>query len=178
MPIASYEQYCKMLESAYKNKYAYPAINIASIEAANAALAGFVDAKSDGIIQVSIGGGEHASGQMIKDSVLGAISLANHVHLLAERYNVFIALHTDHCRPDSKYMVATTFGNVHGVYKSGSVKLMPIILKQGQDAIKKKYGKDAGLYPVFHGGSGSSEEEIQETLEYVVVKMNIDTDTQ
>ena len=79
MPIASYEQYCKMLESAYKNKYAYPAVNIASIEAANAALAGFAEAKSDGIIQVSIGGGEHASGQMIKDSALGAISLANHV---------------------------------------------------------------------------------------------------
>lgn len=279
MPIASYDQYCKMLESAYKNKYAYPAVNIASIEAANAALAGFAEAKSDGIIQISIGGGEHASGQIIKDSVLGAISLANHVHLLAERYNVLIALHTDHCRPEklesfmyplvketekrrsegksnlfqshmfdgsslpidenmriskelmeictknqiilevetgvvggeedgfrtdgvassrlyttpeemvkvyealkevpgSKYMVAATFGNVHGVYKPGSVKLKPEILKQGQDAIKKKYGKDAGLYLVFHGGSGSTKEEIWETLEYVVVKMNIDTDTQ
>jgi fructose-bisphosphate aldolase class II len=279
MPIASYEQYCKMLESAYKNKYAYPAVNIASIEAANAALAGFAEAKSDGIIQVSIGGGEHASGQMIKDSALGAISLANHVHLLAERYNVYIALHTDHCRPKklesflyplvketekrrsegksnlfqshmfdgsnlpiednmriskeilelctknqiilevetgvvggeedgfrtdgvassrlyttpeemlkvyetlkevsgSIYMVAATFGNVHGVYKPGSVKLKPEILKQGQDAIKKKYGKDTGLYLVFHGGSGSTKEEIWETLEYGVVKMNIDTDTQ
>lgn len=279
MPIASYDQYCKMLESAYKNKYAYPAVNIASIEAANAALAGFAEAKSDGIIQISIGGGEHASGQIIKDSVLGAISLANHVHLLAERYNVLIALHTDHCRPEklesfmyplvketekrrsegksnlfqshmfdgsslpidenmriskelmeictknqiilevetgvvggeedgfrtdgvassrlyttpeemvkvyealkevpgSKYMVAATFGNVHGVYKPGSVKLKPEILKQGQDAIKKKYGKDAGLYLVFHGGSGSTKEEIWETLEYGVVKMNIDTDTQ
>jgi len=279
MPIASYEQYCKMLESAYKNKYAYPAVNIASIEAANAALAGFAEAKSDGIIQVSIGGGEHASGQMIKDSALGAISLANHVHLLAERYNVYIALHTDHCRPEklesflyplvketekrrsegksnlfqshmfdgsnlpiednmriskeilelctknqiilevetgvvggeedgfrtdgvassrlyttpeemlkvyetlkevsgSIYMVAATFGNVHGVYKPGSVKLKPEILKQGQDAIKKKYGKDTGLYLVFHGGSGSTKEEIWETLEYGVVKMNIDTDTQ
>jgi len=216
---------------------------------------------------------------MTKDSVLGAISLANHVHLLAERYNVYIALHTDHCRTEklesflypliketekrrsenksnlfqshmfdgsslsnddnmrisrdlleicaknqiilevkigvvggeeegfrtdgaassrlyttpedmlkvyealegvsgSKYMVAATFGNVHGVYKPGSVKLKPEILKQGQDAIKKKYGKDAGLYLVFHGGSGSSREEIRETLEYGVVKMNIDTDTQ
>jgi len=279
MPIASYDQYCTMLESAYKNKYAFPAINIASIEAANAALAGFAEAKSDGIIQVSIGGGEHASGQLIKDSALGAISLANHVHLLAERYNVFIALHTDHCRPEklesflyplvketekrrsvsksnlfqslmfdgsslpiddnlqiskglietcrkneiileieigvvggeedgfrtdgvassrlyttpedmikvyevleevhsSKYMVAATFGNIHGVYKPGSVKLKPEILKHGQDAIKKKYGKDAGLYLVFHGGSGSTREEVQETLEYGVVKMNIDTDTQ
>jgi len=78
----------------------------------------------------------------------------------------------------SKYMVAATFGNIHGVYKPGSVKLKPEILKHGQDAIKKKYGKDAGLYLVFHGGSGSTREEVQETLEYGVVKMNIDTDTQ
>jgi fructose-bisphosphate aldolase class II len=279
MPIATYEQYCVMLELAYKNKYAYPAVNIASIEAANAALAGFEEAKSDGIIQVSTGGGEHASGQKVKDSALGAISLANHIHLLAEKYSVFIALHTDHCRPEkldsflyplvketvkrraegrgnlfqshmfdgsslaiddnmrisktlmeicakneiilevetgvvggeedgfrmdgvassrlyttpedmmkvsevlqgvpsSKYMVAATFGNVHGVYKPGNVKLKPEILKHGQDAIKKKYGIDAGLYLVFHGGSGSSREEIWETLEYGVVKMKIDTDTQ
>lgn len=279
MPIATYDQYCTMLESAYKNKYAYPAVNIASIETANAALKGFAEAKSDGIIQVSTGGGEHASGQMVKDSALGAISLANHVHLLAERYNVFIALHTDHCRPEkldsflhplvretekrraegrgnlfqshmfdgsslpidnnmriskelmercakneivlevetgvvggeedgyrtdgaaspklyttpedmvkvyevmegvpgSKYMVAATFGNVHGVYKPGSVKLKPEILKHGQDAIKRKYGENAGMYLVFHGGSGSTREEIRETLEYGVVKMNIDTDTQ
>lgn len=279
MPIASYEQYCKMLESACKNKYAYPAVNVASVETANAALAGFAEAKSDGIIQISTGGGEHASGQLVKDSALGAVSLANHIHLVAEKYNVFIALHTDHCRPeklesflypllketekrraegkgnlfnshmfdgsslpieenmriskelmilcaknkivlevetgvvggeedgfrtdgaassrlyttsgdmikvyesledvpDSRYMVAATFGNVHGVYKPGSVKLRPEILKQGQDAIKKKYGNDAGLYLVFHGGSGSSVEEICETLEYGVIKMNIDTDTQ
>lgn len=238
MPIASYEQYCAMLELAYKGKYAYPAVSISSMETANAALAGFAEAKSDGIIQVSTGGGEHASGQIIKDSVLGAVSLANHIHLLAERYNVFIALHTDHCRtekldsflypliretekrrtegkcnlfqshmfdgsslptdenmrisrelmeicvrneiilevetgvvggeedgyrtdgiassrlyttpedmvrvyetlekaPGSKYMVAATFGNVHGVYKPGNVKLKPEILKRGQDAIKK-----------------------------------------
>ena len=279
MPITTHEQYCKMLKSAYKNKYAYPAVNIASIEAANAALTGFAEAKSDGIIQISIGGGEHASGQMVKNSVLGAVSLANHIHMLAERYNVLIALHTDHCRPEkldtflyplvretekrraerkgnlfhshmfdgssltiddnlkvskglidlcskneiileieigvvggeedgfqtegvtssklyttpedmvkvyevlenitcSKYMVAATFGNVHGVYKPGNVKLKPEILKQGQDAIKKKYGKDAGLYLVFHGGSGSTREEIEETLLYGVVKMSIDTDTQ
>lgn len=279
MPVASFEQYCAMLESASKHKYAYPAINIASIEAANAALAGFAEAGSDGIIQISVGGGEHASGQTIKDSALGAISLANHVHLLAERYNVFIALHTDHCRPDklesflyplvnetgkrraegkpnlfqshmfdgsslpiddnmrisrelmevcakneiilevetgvvggeedgfrtdgvasarlyttpeeiikvyevleavsgSKYMVAATFGNVHGVYKPGSVKLKPEILRYGQEAIKRKYGNDIRLYLVFHGGSGSTKEEIWETLEYGVVKMNIDTDAQ
>lgn len=279
MPIADSKQYCAMLEDAYKNKYAFPAVNVASIEAANAALTGFAEAKSDGIIQISTGGGEHVSGQMVKDSALGAISLANHIQLMADRYNIYIALHTDHCRPEYlesflypllkeadkrraegkgnlfnshmfdgsglsidenmciskelmekctrndiilevetgvvggeedghstadaassklyttpedmikvyealegstslKYLVAATFGNVHGVYKPGSVKLKPEILKQGQDAIRRKYGKDAGLYLVFHGGSGSSREEIWETLEYGVVKMNIDTDTQ
>lgn len=80
--------------------------------------------------------------------------------------------------PGLKYMTAATFGNVHGVYKPGNVKLKPEILKRGQDAIRKKYGSDAGLYLVFHGGSGSANEEIWETLEYGVVKMNIDTDTQ
>ncbi|MDD4592337.1 MAG: class II fructose-bisphosphate aldolase [Parabacteroides sp.] len=79
---------------------------------------------------------------------------------------------------NSKYMVAATFGNVHGVYKPGSVKLKPEILRHGQDAIKQKYGKDIMFYLVFHGGSGSTKDEIWETLEYGVIKMNIDTDTQ
>ncbi|MHB1483338.1 MAG: class II fructose-bisphosphate aldolase [Saccharofermentanales bacterium] len=279
MPIADYKTYCKMLDSAYKNKYAFPAVNVTSIESANAALAGFAEAKSDGIIQVSTGGGEHASGQGIKEMAIGAISIANHVHLLADKYNVFIALHTDHCKvdkmdkfltpliaetekrrargeknlfqshmfdgselelnenmriskellqmcakneiileveagvvggeedginnegvpraklyttpedmlkvyeelndiPNSKYMFAATFGNVHGSFKPGNVKLKPEILKEGQDALKKKYGNDAKFYLVFHGGSGSGKDEIAETLEYGVVKMNIDTDTQ
>lgn len=279
MPIADYKTYCNMLENAYKNKYAYPAINVSSIETANAALEGFAEAKSDGIIQVSIGGGKHASGLAIKDSALGAISLANHIHLMAEKYNVYIALHTDHCEssnldlflypliaeterrrlkgeknlfnshmfdgsdilldkniqisksllelcakneiileveagivggeedgvnnegvskeklyttpedmlefekalrcvPNSKYMLAATFGNVHGVYKPGNVQLRPEILKEGQDALKRVYGNEAHYYLVFHGGSGSSKEEIHETLEYGVIKMNIDTDTQ
>ena len=279
MPVVNHEQYCSMLEAARKNKYAYPAINVASIETANAALAGFAEARSDGIIQISTGGGEHASGQMLKDSVFGAVALANYLQLAADRYNVYIALHTDHCRPEklnsflypliketekrraaggrnlfqshmfdgstltldenmriskelleicarneiileveigvvggeedgyrtdgaassrlyttpedmvkvyetlggivnSKYMAAATFGNVHGVYKPGCVKLKPEILKFGQEAIRNRFGKDSGLYLVFHGGSGSSREEINETLEYGVVKMNIDTDTQ
>jgi fructose-bisphosphate aldolase class II len=100
MPVSTPKQYLRMLDSAYRNKYAYPAVNVASIEAANAALAGFAQAKSDGIIQVSSGGGEHVSGSLVKDSALGAMSLANHIHLLAEKYNVFIALHTDHCKPE------------------------------------------------------------------------------
>jgi fructose-bisphosphate aldolase class II len=74
--------------------------------------------------------------------------------------------------------LAATFGNVHGVYKPGQVQLKPSILKDGQNAVGKAYGKNARFYLVFHGGSGSSLEEIRETLDYGVVKMNIDTDTQ
>jgi fructose-bisphosphate aldolase class II len=277
MPIVNYKTYIKMLDTANKNKYAYPAINVSSMETANACLAGFAEAKSDGIIQVSTGGGEHASGTGVKDMVLGAISLANHIHLMASRYNINIALHTDHCQPkkvdtflkpliaetarrrakgepnlfnshmydgselpldqnmkiakelmvlcaqneiileveagvvggeedgmnnehlpadklyttpedmlgvyqalssvpNARYMFAATFGNVHGVYKPGNVKLKPSILKDGQDALKAKFGARFDL--VFHGGSGSSKEEIAETLDYGVIKMNVDTDTQ
>ncbi|MDX1699238.1 MAG: class II fructose-bisphosphate aldolase, partial [Melioribacteraceae bacterium] len=78
----------------------------------------------------------------------------------------------------ARYMFAATFGNVHGVYKPGNVKLRPEILKKGQDAVISKYGEEAAFDLVFHGGSGSSLEEIRETLEYGVVKMNVDTDTQ
>ena len=77
-----------------------------------------------------------------------------------------------------RYMAALTFGNVHGVYKPGNVKLRPEILKQIQDAVGAKYGKDKPLSLVFHGGSGSLLSEIREALDYGVVKMNIDTDTQ
>ncbi len=277
MPVVDYKTYCQMLDSANQNKYAYPAINVSSMETANAALLGFAEAKSDGIIQVSTGGGQHASGSKLKDMVLGAISLANHIQLMAEKYSVYIALHTDHCQPGKvdtflkpliaetekrraqggknlfnshmfdgselplaenmkiakdlmalcakneiileveagvvggeedgvshedapaeklyttpedmigvyealsqiqggRYMFAATFGNVHGVYKPGNVKLKPVILKQGQDALKAKHKARFDL--VFHGGSGSTKEEIQETLEYGVIKMNVDTDTQ
>jgi len=279
MPVVHYETYCKMLDSARRNKYAFPAVNVTSIETANAALLGFAEAKSDGIIQVSTGGGEHAAGIGGGDMALGAISIANHIHLLAERYNVYIALHTDHCKKgkldrfvlplireterrrakgepnlfnshmfdgsdiplkeniriskellalchqneiileveagvvggeedgvnnegvpaqtlyttcedmlefydglkgagDAKYMLAATFGNVHGVYKPGNVKLRPEILRDGQDALRRAYGADAFFYYVFHGGSGSEKEKIMEALEYGVIKMNIDTDTQ
>lgn len=277
MPIATYEQYCKMLDRAKEGKYAFPAINITSTSTLNATLQAFAEAKSDGIIQVSTGGGEFASGQTVKDAALGAISLAEHAHRVAAKYNVLVALHTDHCphdkvekfmiplieeterrrregkpnlfqshmfdgselsltenvkvskqllercaknqiilevesgvvggeedgvnnegapaeklyttpqdmlefsralRPIGRFMMAATFGNVHGVYKPGNVKLKPTILRDGQAAVEKELGREARQYLVFHGGSGSSIEEIHETLEYGVIKMNVDTDTQ
>lgn len=100
MPVANYEQYCDMLKKAAEGGYAYAAINVTSTSTANAALKAFADMKSDGIIQVSTGGGKFASGQGVNDMAMGAISLAQHVHLMAEKYNVLIALHTDHCHPE------------------------------------------------------------------------------
>jgi len=78
------------------------------------------------------------------------------------------------------FTVAASFGNVHGVYKPGNVKLMPVILKNSQEYIKNKLGleDDKPVNFVFHGGSGSSHEEIREAISYGVIKMNIDTDTQ
>lgn len=276
MPVATPQQYKQMLSSAKKNGYAYPAINVTSMSTANAALAAFAAKKSDGIIQVSTGGGKFASGS-VGDMAMGAISIAQHVHLMAEKYNILIALHTDHChpkyvksfmiplieetekrrakglpnlfnshmfdgselplaeniaqskallercakseillevetgvvggeedghnnenapadklyttpeemveiskalRPIGAFMYAATFGNVHGVYKPGNVKLRPTILRDGQEAVKKAFGSEAEHMLVFHGGSGSELSEIHETLNYGVVKMNIDTDTQ
>ena len=78
----------------------------------------------------------------------------------------------------ARFMLAATFGNVHGVYKPGNVVLTPTILKDGQEAVMAKHGDDARFWLVFHGGSGSSQEEIRETLGYGVIKMNVDTDTQ
>ncbi len=78
----------------------------------------------------------------------------------------------------ARFLLAATFGNVHGVYKPGQVKLKPSILKDCQDAVEKAYGKEARFALVFHGGSGSTLEEIHEAVDYGVVKMNIDTDTQ
>src|SRR6202000_1422968 len=77
-----------------------------------------------------------------------------------------------------RYILAATFGNVHGVYKPGHVKLRPSVLKEIQDTVGAKYGKDKPFDLVFHGGSGSAESEIREALSYGVVKMNVDTDTQ
>jgi fructose-bisphosphate aldolase class II len=280
MPIATPEVYAEMLDRAKANEFAYPAINVTSSETLNAALRGFAEAESDGIIQVSTGGAEFASGTKVKDMVTGAVALAEFAHVVAAKYPVNIALHTDHCPKDKldgyvrpliaisqervdkggnplfqshmwdgsavaldenlqiaselldlsakaklvleievgvvggeedgvdneindklyttaddylktvealgagekgRYLLAATFGNVHGVYKPGNVKLRPEILKQGQDVVAEKLGLPAGSKPfdlVFHGGSGSLLEEIHEAVSYGVIKMNIDTDTQ
>lgn len=279
MPVASPEQYRAMLDAARDGKYAFPAINIASSETLNAALRGFAEAESDGIIQLSTGGGSFASGTGINDMALGAQAIAEMGHLLAERYDVLIAFHTDHCQADKvdtfirpllqlsrdrrarglgplfqshmfdgsaielgenldisaqlleetqeldiileievgvvggeedgisaegvpreklyttnedliatanrlglgengRYLLAATFGNVHGVYKPGNVQLRPSVLRDGQAAIKEVFGDDAHFDYVFHGGSGSELSDIHDAIDYGVIKMNIDTDNQ
>ncbi|MCH5285244.1 MAG: class II fructose-bisphosphate aldolase, partial [Akkermansiaceae bacterium] len=100
MPVPTQEQYIKMLNTAKEQGYAYPAINVTTIEVINGALKAFAEAKSDGIIQISLGGGQFASGTAVKDSATGAIVLAEAVHRLAEKYDVLVALHTDHCQAD------------------------------------------------------------------------------
>jgi fructose-bisphosphate aldolase class II len=278
MPIATPSQFRQMLDAAQEGGYAYPAINVTSIITLNAAMKGFAESGSDGIIQFSTGAGQFASGLANKDAAGGCIVLAEAAHLLAEQYDVLVALNTDHCQPEKaegflkplieataarrargesnlfqnhmldasalpleeniaisreylrlcaqneiileveagvvggeedgaagsadtpqeklyttpedmlavyealheigRFTFAATFGNVHGHYKPGAVKLRPEILQEGQAAVTAKYGADAEMDLVFHGGSGSLLEEIRETLEYGVVKMNVDTDTQ
>jgi fructose-bisphosphate aldolase class II len=277
MPIATPEVYAQMLDTAKQRGYAYPAINCTSSQTLNAALRGFADAGSDGIVQISTGGAEYLSGSSVKDMVVGASALAEFAHVVAARYPNYIALHTDHCPKDKldtymrpliaisaervqrgqeplfqshmwdgsavplkenleiatglladcaaariimemeigvvggeedgvvgemneklyttpddalavaealglgergRYILAATFGNVHGVYKPGHVKLRPSILRDIQEAVGQKHGRDKPFDLVFHGGSGSSLEEIREAISYGVVKMNVDTDTQ
>jgi len=278
MPVADYPTYRNMLDRARAGRFAYPAVNVTSLTTVNGVLKGLADSGSDGIIQVSTGGASFASGAAVKDMVLGAISLAEHVHRVAERYPIYVALHTDHCVADkletfvlplveaterrraaglpnlfsshmfdgsalpltenldiavtllerfrkndlileieagvvggeedgikasaaaklyttpedtlevarrlnavssgAPYLLAATFGNVHGVYKPGHVKLKPSILKDCQDAVVGQYGEAARFYLVFHGGSGSEIQDIHQALDYGVVKMNIDTDMQ
>ena len=101
MPIATPQQYAAMLDAAQAGDYAYPAVNVTSITTINAALKAFADAKSDGIIQFSTGGGQFASGLNVKDSVHGCIVLAEAAHRLAEKYDILIGLHTDHCQPEA-----------------------------------------------------------------------------
>lgn len=279
MPIATPDKYREMLDAARAGNYALPAINTTSSSTILAALEGFSEAESDGIIQFSYGAGEFASGQSNQDMALGARALAEFAHVIAPRYPANIALHTDHCPADrvdgfirplleasrervesgdgplfqshmldasnlpmeenlalaselldkcseldivleleigivggiedatdhsdvdrsklytspgdmvrvsevlgtfdrGRYLLAAVFGNVHGVYKPGAVKLDPTILRDGQEAVAERFGDEARHYLVFHGGSGSTLEEIHETLGYGVIKMNIDTDCQ
>ena len=280
MPIATPEKYAEMLDTAKSKSFAFPAINVSSSQTLNAALAGFAEAGSDGIIQVSTGGAEYLSGPTIKDMVTGSQAFAAYAAEVAKKYPVNIALHTDHCPKDKldgfvrplleiskervargeaplfqshmwdgsavpldenleiaqellalakaahiileveigvvggeedgvaneindklyttpedaiatvkalgggengRYMTALTFGNVHGVYKPGNVKLRPEILQTAQAAAAAELGLPEGSRPfdlVFHGGSGSTAEEIGLAVDFGVIKMNVDTDTQ
>jgi fructose-bisphosphate aldolase class II len=276
MPIATPEVYAEMLDKAKRESFAYPAINVTSSQTLHAAIRGFAEAGSDGIVQVSTGGAEFLSGATIKDMVSGSLAFAAYAEVVAQRYPVNIALHTDHCPKDKldgfvrpllklsqervgqgglpyfqshmwdgsavpldenlqiaeellaqaaaarvileievgvvggeedgvvgaiddklyttpedavataqalglgekgRYMAALTFGNVHGVYKPGNVKLRPEILKAAQEAVATE-DNDKPFDLVFHGGSGSTEQEISDAVTYGVVKMNVDTDTQ
>jgi len=280
MPIATPEVYAEKLARAKEHSFAFPAINCVGSESINAAIKGFADAGSDGIIQFSTGGAEFGSGLGIKSMVTGALALAEFAHVVADKYPITVALHTDHCPKDKldtyvrpllaisaervaqgrnplfqshmwdgsavpivenlsiaqellkqaaaakiileveigvvggeedgveaeindklytssedfeatidalgagehgKYLLAATFGNVHGVYKPGNVVLKPEVLAEGQRVASTKLGLAEGSKPfdfVFHGGSGSLKSEIEDSLKYGVVKMNVDTDTQ
>jgi fructose-bisphosphate aldolase, class II len=277
MPIATPEVYNEMLDRAKAGKFAYPAINVTSTQTLHAALRGFAEAESDGIVQISTGGAEFLGGQYAKEMVTGSIALAEFAHIVAEKYPVNVALHTDHCPKDKldgyvrpllavseervkaggnplfqshmwdgsaetladnlsiaqelleqarraniileveitptggeedgvsheindslyttvedairtaealglgekgRYLLAASFGNVHGVYKPGNVVLRPELLKELNEGVAAKFGKQSPFDFVFHGGSGSTEQEIHTALENGVVKMNIDTDTQ
>jgi fructose-bisphosphate aldolase class II len=272
-----------LYQYAKESKFALPAVNVVGTNSINAVLETAKSVNSPVIIQFSNGGGQFYAGKSLKlandqAAVLGSVSGAQHIHLLAEHYGVPVIIHTDHAakkllpwidgmltmseahyklnqkplfsshmldlseeslqenieisakylkrmqgvetaieielgvtggeedgvdnthvdnaklytQPEdvayayshlkeigSGFTIAASFGNVHGVYKPGNVKLTPVILKNSQEHIQKKFG--TGPKPVnfvFHGGSGSTQEEIRETLNYGVIKMNIDTDMQ
>lgn len=277
MPVASSETYLAMIERAKAGRFAYPAVNVTSSETLHAALRGFAEAESDGIIEVSTGGAAFLSGSSIRNMVSGAVALAEFAHVVARNYPIQVALHTDHCPRDQldgfvrplikmsqervaagqqplfqshmwdgsaeplsvnlaiaaelleecakahaileveigvvggeedgvvgrldeklystpedalqvaatlglgekgRYLLAATFGNVHGVYQPGRVQLRPAILHDIQEVVGTAYGREKPFDLVFHGGSGSVAEEIKASVGYGVVKMNIDTDTQ
>jgi fructose-bisphosphate aldolase class II len=275
--IATPEQYAQMLDRAKAEGFAYPAVNVTSTQTLNAALRGFTEADSDGIVQVSVGGAEYFSGASIGNAVTGALAFAEVAQVLAANHPGLVGLHTDHCPParvDSflrpllamsqervasggtprfqshmwdasslplaenlriaaelleechrahivleleigvvggeedgitgamderlystpddalrvadalglgergRYLLAATFGNVHGVYQPGHVVLRPGVLKEIQDAVGSRHGPERPFYLVFHGGSGSSLDDIREAIGFGVVKMNVDTDAQ
>ena len=97
MPIATPDVYNEMLDRAKEGKFAYPAINVTSSQTLTAAIRGFAEAESDGIIQVSVGGAEYWSGSTIKDRVAGSLAMAAYAREIAKNYPVTVALHTDHC---------------------------------------------------------------------------------
>jgi fructose-bisphosphate aldolase class II len=278
MPLASSTQFLGMLDAAEAGGYAYPALNVTSSQTMNAALRGLAEAGSDGIVQMTPSGAAFASGGAVGDAAAGARALAEFAHVLAERYPVLVALHTDHCPPEQvdgflrallaetkarhergepplfnshmfdgsslplsenlaqarrllaeaaplgivleveigvvggeedgldasgesserlyttaedglavaealgtgergRYLLAATFGNVHGLYAPGSVELRPAILGELQEALAARYD-GARFQFVFHGGSGSDPAAIAEAVSHGVVKMNIDTEMQ
>ncbi|MEY3398488.1 MAG: hypothetical protein RL220_1082 [Bacteroidota bacterium] len=272
-----------LLNDAKERHYALPAVNVIGTNSVNAVLETARDVNSPVIIQFSNGGGAFYAGKGLKNevqqaSVLGSVSGAHHIQMLAEAYGVPVIIHTDHCAKNllawmdgmlehgerhfertgkplfsshmldfseeplhenielsckyfermsrmgitleielgvtggeedgvdntgvdssklytqpqevayayehmskisGRFTVAAAFGNVHGVYKPGNVKLQPVILKNSQDYVKTKFNTgDKPVHFVFHGGSGSSQEEIREAISYGAIKMNIDTDMQ
>ncbi|MFD1630785.1 class II fructose-bisphosphate aldolase [Pseudopedobacter beijingensis] len=278
------DQVQELFEIAKKHQFALPAVNVIGTNSINAVMETAKAVNSPVIVQLSNGGAQFYAGKSLDNSklqacVLGAVSAAQHVHLLAEHYGVAVILHTDHCakkllpwidglldagekfyaqhgkplfsshmidlseesleenieicktylermskmgmtleielgvtggeedgvdntdvdssklytQPEEvayayeelskvshRFTIAAAFGNVHGVYKPGNVKLQPVILHNSQEYIKEKYSLAAEkpIDFVFHGGSGSSQEEIREALSYGAIKMNIDTDMQ
>jgi fructose-bisphosphate aldolase class II len=263
--------------------FALPAVNVSNTSTTNAVIETAAKLKAPVIVQFSNGGshfyaGKGLSNENEKAAILGGISGAKHVHLMAEAYGATVILHTDHCakkllpwidglldageehfrltgkplfsshmidlseepisenldickkylsrmskigmtleielgitggeedgvdntdidssklytQPEEvayayeelmkispRFTIAAAFGNVHGVYKPGNVKLTPIILKNSQEYVQKKFNTgDNPINFVFHGGSGSTIEEIREAIGYGVIKMNIDTDLQ
>ncbi len=271
----------KLFDYAKENNFAIPAVNIVNTESINGVLEAAAKVNSPIILQFSNGGSTFYAGKGCKvpnASVLGAISGAKHIHMMAEAYGVPVVLHTDHAarkllpwidalleaseqhfketnRPlfsshmldlseesleenidtcveyfkrmskidilleielgitggeedgvdnsdvdnallytqpsevdyaytrlsevGDNFTIAASFGNVHGVYKPGNVVLTPKILDNSQKYIQEQHNLNAKpVNFVFHGGSGSSLEEIREAIGYGVVKMNIDTDTQ
>ncbi|MGZ9097904.1 MAG: class II fructose-bisphosphate aldolase, partial [Micavibrio sp.] len=279
--VVSGKDYLTLVKACKDGKYALPAVNVTGTNTINAVLEAAAKNRADVIIQLSNGGAEFYAGKGCPDSfqakVLGAVSAARHVHLLAEQYGVCVILHTDHAnkalipwveamldhgekfyketgkplfsshmldlseddiefnlsesarllkrmakidmsieielgvtggeedgvgsddidnaklytQPEDvlqaydalksigHFSVAASFGNVHGVYKPGNVKLSPDILKNSQDLVQKTHGTGPNpLDLVFHGGSGSEKDKITESLNYGIFKMNIDTDTQ
>ena len=279
MAIATPESYADMIDRAKAGGYAIPAINVTSSQTLSAALQGFTEAESDGIVQVSNGGAAYWSGSSRADRVKGSLAMSAYAYTIADLYPITFALHTDHCprklvdtwlRPlleieieqakrgeptafqshmwdgsaetlddniklavellamskkantileieigavggeedgvvgaineklytttedalktvealglgeNGRYLTALTFGNVHGVYKPGHVKLRPEILGTIQEEVAAKVGwkNNRPFDLVMHGGSGSTADEIALAVANGVIKMNVDTDTQ
>lgn len=278
MAIATVETYADMIDRAKAGKYAVPAINVTSSQTLSAALQGFAEAESDGIIQISNGGAAYWSGSSRLDRVRGSIAFAAYARAVGDLYPGVVGLHTDHCPKklladwviplldieaeqvkrgeepmfnshmwdgsaetledniqiavdmlarskaahtileieigavggeedgikgeenanlyttaddayaavqalglgeNGRYTTALTFGNVHGSYKPGHVKLRPELLGTIQEEVAAHYGLDHRPFDlVMHGGSGSTDEEIALAVANGVIKMNVDTDTQ